>query len=538
MTQSFITASDLRLRIEKFDTLLEELVMSVSTSSARSSPVASLAADRLGVAAVVFFVMSAATPLTVVAGVVTTGYATTGLTGIPLAFVLVGLLLALFSVGYVAMARQMANAGAFYSYIAQGLGRPVAVGGAWIALLAYNALQVGLYGAVGVAAQPVLAQWTGVAVPWWLIAVVAWAVTAVLGVLRVDVNGLVLAVLLVAEVAVILVYDLADLTHPAGGHITVTVLSPGNLIGPGVGAVLALAVLGFVGFESAVVFSEEARDPRRTVPVATYVSVGLIACLYGLSAWAMTVGTGPDQIVDASRTDGPELIFHLAAGHLGQVMVDIGRVLFVTSILAALISFHNTTARYMFALGREHVLPAGLGRTSRRSGAPRTASLWQSLIGLAVIIVYAVEGWDPLVQLFFWAGTSGGLGVLFLITTTSVAVLVFFRRHPHGETRWRRVTAPIAATVLLVAVAVLAVHNFGTLLGVPAGHPLAWVIPVTYLVAAVAGTGWGLLLRARRPHVYATIGLGAKAATARLDLPTPRQPGNVRPHWASRRIGR
>jgi amino acid transporter len=521
---------------KEFRNPLEELVMSVSRPS-RSSPVASLAADRLGVAAVVFFVMSAATPLTVAAGVITTGYATTALTGIPLAFVLVGLVLALFSVGYVAMARHVANAGAFYSYIAQGLGRPAGVGGAWVALAAYNALQVGLYGAIGVAAQPLLAQWAGVSVPWWLIALVAWAMTAALGLLRVDVNGTVLAVLLIAEVAVILVYDLGDLTHPAGGHVAMTALAPGNLFGPGVGAVLVLAVLGFVGFEGAVVFSEESRDPRRTVPVATYLSVGLIAALYGLSAWAMTVAVGPDRIVQASQTDGPELIFHLAGADLGRVAVDLGHVLFVTSIMAALVSFHNTTARYMFALGREQVLPACLGRTSRRSGAPRNASLWQSGIGLMVIVVYAVAGWDPLVRLFFYAGTAGGLGVLFLITATSAAVVRFFARHRHGETVWRRAVAPTVATVALVVVVVLAVYNLGGLLGVPAGHPLAWAIPLAYLVAAVAGVGWGLVLRSRRPAVYATIGLGAKAATARLGLPTSRHP-YLGPRWAAGRTSR
>ncbi|GAB2937190.1 hypothetical protein GCM10027280_26710 [Micromonospora polyrhachis] len=164
--------------------------------------------------AVVFFVMSAATPLTVVAGVVTTGYATTGLTGIPVAFALVGVVLAVFSVGYVAMARRMANAGAFYAYIARGIGRPAGVGAAWVALLSYNALQVGLYGAIGAAVGPLVEQWIGIHVVWWVIALAAWATTAVLGLLRVDINSTVLAVLLLAEVAVIVAYSVADLAHP------------------------------------------------------------------------------------------------------------------------------------------------------------------------------------------------------------------------------------------------------------------------------------------------------------------------------------
>jgi amino acid transporter len=491
--------------------------MALPEAPARFSPVAStLAANRLGVPAVVFFVMSAATPLTVVAGVVTTGYATTGLTGIPLSFLIVGAVLAIFSVGYVAMARQVANAGAFYSYISQGIGRPFGVGASWIALLAYNGLQVGLYGAIGSAAAPLLDQWFNIQPKWWVIAGVAWAITGVLGLLRVDINGTILAVLLLAEVAVIVVYSLADFAHPAGGSVSFETLSPGNLFGTGVGAILVLAVLGFVGFESAVVFSEESKDPRRTITTATYLSVALIAVLYTVASWAMTVATGPDAVVDASRAQGPELIFNLAGQHLGQTVVDIGHTLFVTSIVAAMISFHNTTSRYMFALGRERVLPAALGRTARQTGAPRNASLLQSFIGLAVITTYAIAGWDPLVQLFFWGGTSGALGVLFLIAATSIAVIVFFAKNPSGETLWRRVIAPAIATVALLAIVYLALDNFATLLGVPPDHVLAWAIPLIYLAAAILGIGWGLLLKRRRPGVYKTIGLGAKSATAAM----------------------
>ena len=108
--------------------------------------------------------------------------------------------------------------------------------------------------------------------------------------------------------------------------------------------------------------------------------------------------------------------------------MTIGQALFLTSLLAAMISFHNTTARYAFALGRERVLPAVFGQTSPRTGAPRVASLAQSVLGLVVIVLYAVAGWDPLVQLFFWGGTAGGFGVLLLIATTSVAVIAFFAR--------------------------------------------------------------------------------------------------------------
>jgi amino acid transporter len=487
----------------------------------------SLARSRLGVPAVVFFVMSAAAPLTVIAGAVTTAYAVTGVTSIPVAFVVVAIVLAVFSIGYVAMARRITNAGAFYTYVAHGLGRPPAVATALVAVLAYNALQIALYGGLGVAAAGFFAAEAGWNAAWWVYALATWALVAALGLLRVDLNGLVLAVLLIAEIVVVLVFDAADLLHPAGGSISLATLSPDNLLEPGLGAVLVLAITGFVGFENAAVFSEETRDPRRTVPAATYLAVGLITVLYAGSAWAMSVGTGPEKIVDRSRQEGVETIFTLATGHLGGAAGTAGRLLFLTSLLAALLSFHNTVARYLFALGREHVLPPALGRTSRRTAAPGIASGVQSGLALAVILLYAVQGWDPLIRLFFWGGMWGGFGVLLLLTTTAVAVAAFFARHPEQrwpDSLWRTALAPTLAAAGLLTVLVLALRNFAVLLGVDTGSNLRWQLPALYLLAAVLGLGWAQLLRTRRPQVYEAIGLGANAITGQATATTAIRP--------------
>ena len=408
--------------------------MSHSAQAAGGSNVSrALARDRLGVPAVAFFVLSATTPMTVVAGVVTTGYAVTGVTGLPFAFVIIAAILMLFSVGYVAMSRHITNAGAFYTYIARGLGRPAGVGAAWAALVAYNALQVGLYGIIGAAAAPRLQDWFDINPSWWVVALVAWAIVALTGLLGVDVNGRILAVLLLAEIAILLIFGFADLANPAGGDLTFDTLSPANLFESGVGAILALAILGFIGFETAVVYSEESRNPKRTVAIATYMSILVVAVVYTLSSWAMSVATGPDNIVAFAGENGPGTIFVLAGQYLGDTWVKIGETLFVTSLLAAMISFHNTCARYGFAIGRERVLPGALGQTSLSTGAPMIASIIQSVIGLAVIIWYAAADLDPVVQLFFYWGTGGAFGVLLLLTATSLAVIAFFARRPSGE---------------------------------------------------------------------------------------------------------
>ena len=89
--------------------------MSMHAAPARAGTVSrALARDRLGVPAVLFFVLAGVAPLTVSAGLIPSAYATTGLTGIPVTFLAVAVILALFAAGYVAMTRHITNAGAFY----------------------------------------------------------------------------------------------------------------------------------------------------------------------------------------------------------------------------------------------------------------------------------------------------------------------------------------------------------------------------------------------------------------------------------------
>lgn len=485
---------------------------STATQPSESQLSNALARNRLGVAAVVFFVMSAAAPLTVVAGVVPTGIAVTGLTGISVAFVAVALVLAIFSVGYVAMARHISNAGAFYAYVSRGFGRPVGVGASWVALLAYNMFQVASYGGFGAIAQPLFQDWFGVDIPWWGFGLIAWAMVAVLGVRDVAVNGKVLATLLVAEIALTVIFSIAEILSD-GFQASSAPVDVSQLTGAGAGALLVMAITGFVGFEQSVVFSEESRDPKRTVPRATYIAIALIAVIYAFASWAMISAAGGDVVARAGA-EGPELFFNLASGPLGSIALHLGHILFLTSLIAAMISFHNIISRYMFSLGREGVLPRLFGRTVPGTGAPKNGSLAQSAVGLIVIVAYAVAGWDPLVQLFFWGGTGGGLGVLLLITLTAFAVIGYFARNPQGEDLMHRVIAPVVGAVLLVVVSYLALDNIATLLGVEPGSTTAIVVPSSFGVVLVLGIIWGLFLKGSRPQVYAGIGQGASAATS------------------------
>jgi len=486
------------------------------TVSSPTAVSASLAKDRLGVWSVIMFAMTAATPLLVVGALVVGAWATTGIVGLPFAFIVLGIVLAIFAAGYVAMARHVVNAGAFYSYIALGANKALGVGASFVAVLAYNMLQIGLYGLFGFVAQGLFQERFHWDIKWYVYSLVAWAIVALMGALRVDINSKILGILLLAEVVVVVLFDVVFFRHPLGGDITFTALQPNKLFVTGVGAAFAVAITAFTGFEAAPVFSEEARHARRTVPAATYLAIAVMGVIYAVTSWALTVAVGPGNIVAESQKQQSNLIFNEAAIFLKHqsVVLDVGQVLLLTSVFAGMVSYHNAVARYTFALGREGVLPRLLGHTRARTGAPLIASITQTTVALIVIVVFAVAGWDPFGRLFFWLGTTGGFGILTLLIATSLSVLNFFRRDYRGESVWSRIIAPILATAGLGYVFYETLKGFANLLSVPAHDPVRWIMPGLYLAVAVIGVLWALTLKAGKPDIYDTIGLGATAGTA------------------------
>jgi amino acid transporter len=488
----------------------------VSTTLKTSKPAGfgvtdALRADRLGTGALVLFAVAAAAPLTVIAGGVTTGYADTGFRGIPAAYAVMAVLLLLWSIGYTTLARHVVTAGSLYAYIARGIGPRAGVCAAGIALLAYPAMHIGLAAGFGAVAAEILHIAAGVSVPWSACAAVGLAVIGVLVTRKVDLSGRVLGVLLLGEVAVVAGYDLVMLTHPHGGHLDPTPLSPARLLA-GTGGFVALVAVtaSFTGIELPTVMAEEAKDPRRTVARATRLAVLLTGALYAVSAWALTVATGPANIQTAAKTHGPQLIFDLVTPYLLAPLVQLGQLLFLTSLFAAALAFHMTAARYLFALGRDGVLPGWLGTASRHTGAPARASATHSLTAAAVLVGYVAAGWhDPLTHLLFWGTVAGGFGVLTLMAATCLAVITYFHRTPFtGEPLWNRRIAPAASGILLTAVLAASLDQIPLLLGAPdtAGP---WILPGGYLAAAVTGLAVAGYLGRARPHVLAQVGHGA-----------------------------
>ena len=489
-----------------------------------------LASGRLGAAAVIFFALAAAAPLALVLAVLPPAFARGAGPLLPLVFVALAVVLLLFATGYAAMAGRAPFAGAMYTFVARGLGRPAGVGGAWVALLSYQALQLGLYGVAGAAAAPMLQSWFGLTAPWWAVAAACWAVVALGGTLRVEISSGLITLLVLGEAAVLAIFAAANALDPAGGRITADAIRPAAGMAvdrPALGLLLAAGVLTFVGFETTGVYAEEALRPRREVRAATYTSVVFLAVLLAGSAWAMSLGAGPGRIVALAQARGPELAFDLAGARLSPWVVTLGRVMLLTGLVAAMLSLHQVIARCLFALGREQVLPGFLGRTARRTLSPRAASLTQTLVAGAAIAYFAAVHSPPTFTQRL--AVCGGLGVLALLVATSLAALLHLNRVPGGESPWARFFAPALSAVVLGAIGYLVVRDLPALLDVPPGDRLTWIIPATVAAVAAAGMLHGWSMRAARPIAYAGIGLAGTPVVVTPRIPRQREPGAHRP---------
>jgi amino acid transporter len=445
----------------------------------------------IGVVGIVFLVVAAAAPLTAIGGALPVMLAIGNGAGNPMAYVVAAVVLLLFSVGYAAMSRHVVDAGAFYAYVSKGLGTPVGVGAAGLALLTYTAIQAAIYGLAGATAQGLSTQYGGPDLPWWVWAFLFMAVVGLLGYRNIDVGTKVLGVLLTLEIGVIAVVAGAVLAQGGADGIDVRSFTPSAFFSGAPGISIMFAVASFLGFE--------ARNPRRTVPLATYLAVVLIGAFYALSSWAIVLAFGSDGVVAAAQADTAGLVFTAAAEYVSPVVADVMLVLLLTSLFAALLAFHNAISRYLFALGRQGMAPDVLSRTHVRHASPHVGSLAQTGTAFVVVAVFAVAGSDPVLQLFTWMSGLATVSILLLMVLTSVAVLAFFARSRVDRRTWHTRVAPALGTLGLLGIVGLVLANFTTLIS---GDAVLATVLLTVIAAAFAlGVVVALVRRPRRTPV-------------------------------------
>jgi amino acid transporter len=470
-----------------------------------SRPSEGLSKDAVGLPQIVFFVVAAAAPLTAMVGATPAAFSLGNGAGVPGVFVLAGVMYLIFSIGYAAMSRHISNAGAFYAYIANGLGAPLGVGGAFIAIVAYNAGQIAIYSMFGFFLNNGIQQHYGFDIPWWVFALGCIAIVHFCGARHIEFSGRLLGILMIGEIAIVTLLDFAIVAKGGGpGGFTARPFSPAAVFSPGLGTALVFVLGSYMGFEATAIFSEEARDPKVTIPRATYVAVILIMAFYAISAWAIVEAWGENQIAAQATKDPANLWFAISDRLLGKIATDAMNVLLVTSLFAAILSFHNTITRYFYAMGREGVLWSKLGHTCPVYHCPDVAGKVQTVVALVTIAGSALLRLDPFAIVFSWMSALATIGIIAVQILVAASVIVFFARDHRDAGVNHRLIAPLVSLIALGACLVLVIHNLSVLSG--SDSKLVALFPYLLLLIGASGVWAALRLRRKDPGLYRGLG--------------------------------
>ena len=478
-----------------------------SHTAAPADSAGTLRSGRLGVTDIVFFVVAAAAPLVAMTGALPPSIALGNGAAVPGTYVLVGLILLLFSVGYAAMSHRVTNAGAFFAYVGRGLGAHMGTGSAFVSILAYVTMQLSIYGFFG----GLIASQLGV-MPWWAWTGIAWLLVTILSLFQVDVGAKILGTFMLLELSCLVILSFAILRQggPEGLQFSAS-FSPRAVFSGGIsgaaGIAFAFAFASFIGFEATAIYGEESRDPKKTVPRATYLAVIVITAIFALTTFAVVTGLGARHVVDrvmelstvdkVPLTDPAAVLFHLATQYVGGWLAQTMGVLVLSSLFAGLLAFQNSTSRYLFALSRGGALPAPLSRVNSL-GAPANAAALTSVLAGAVIAYFAIAGLDPVLNMFFWFSGLAVVAIVVIEILVCAAVVRYFATNADGESRFVTTVAPILAGLGLLAGEYMLMSRFALLTGmVPEG------VDPTTTTWALNSLGWLFMLS---PFVVFAVG--------------------------------
>ncbi|NRQ37657.1 amino acid permease [Nonomuraea sp. NN258] len=199
----------------------------------------------------------------------------------------------------------------------------------------------------------------------------------------------------------------------------------------GVTAAASQVFFSYIGFDAASTAGEEAKNPKRDLPLAIILSLVIVTTVYVLVAVA-AVGAMPWQQFDEESTEASlAYIVNLATGATWPgLIVSFGAVIAIASVVLT-VMYGQT--RILFAMSRDGLIPRIFQRVNPRHQVP----VANTLIVAAFIAVLA--GLVPLGQL----AEATSIGTLFAFTIVNIGVLVLRRRSPDLPRSFRAPLFPL-----------------------------------------------------------------------------------------------
>jgi amino acid transporter len=386
-------------------------------------------------------------------GLVVTVQFVTTMAGIasPLAYGIAFLIVLMLGVCLAQLALHLPSAGGYYTYVSRSLNPKVGFLAGWMFFL-YDPLTAAVNLAyLGFLMQTTLRIEAHVSCPWYVIYIVFALLITLLIYRGIEISAAFVMWFTILECAIILVLAIASLMHPGDGRIHLQdFISVHDFNRKGFYLAIVFSIFTFTGFEAIAPLAEETRDPRRNIPRAILLSIGLMGAFFVFSTVAIITGWGNSHIETfAVSAENPVIL--LAKRLWGAAWIFV-LVAVINSILGAAISGTNAAIRVFYAMGRAGSLPDSLAYIHPRFRSPVHAIALQTLITLTIGI--GIGFWIGPDQEYYFLGVTMTLVLIFLYSAGNIGVYFLYRRERPAEfSPVLHFLFPLLSTVSMVWVA-------------------------------------------------------------------------------------
>ncbi|MDQ1569476.1 MAG: putrescine importer [Actinomycetota bacterium] len=310
------------------------------------------------------------------------GYATQAAAGhLAGAYVLTTIAMLFTAYSYANMVREYPVAGSAYTYTQKSFGSHLGFMTGWALLLDYLLLPILSYVLIGQYMTAVLP-----AIPFWVWVVVSVLLVTILNYIGINIVTNVNLALVGAQIVFVVIFVISSIGYLSGNPKTVGLFDP--FFGKGAdlphlaagGAILALA---FLGFDAVSTLSEEAREPKKTIPRAILLTTLAGGVIFTLCAWVAGL-VFPDYA--HLSADAPTLDLMHRAG--GVVLAGLFTAAFVAGSFAAAMTSQVSVSRILFSMGRDGMLPKRVfGVLHARFKTPYLAIIVVGVLGLVALFI-------------------------------------------------------------------------------------------------------------------------------------------------------
>jgi amino acid transporter len=349
-----------------------------------------------------------------------------------------------------------------------------------------------------------LGSWVNSLIPalnWMLVAVAAVVLSTPLLLRGVVISTIWAFIFFTIEAVGLILLSIAILIL-SGGHIAAPFQNLGGTGAAGLGGLalaFPIAISGFVGWENSGALAEEAKNPRRDIPITVFASILIVGLIYVLSSYAAVVGfagmPSKDPMGDLSVDPAPYLT--LAHHYIPFFAVIVGLV-GTTSSIGCYIAAANSQTRITFNSAREGLLPLFFARVTRgNKPVPYVSVLLYAGLTLALIVIPGI--WLIPTNIFSYEATIGTVPIVLVYLLANLALPLYFLKNRRNEFNvFRHLIVPI------IGVGVLALPIWGFFApGQPAPFSyFGWI----FLGLIVISIAWAVYVLTARPAAATNLG--------------------------------